>query len=771
MALARRLEGGEDPATALDEVRNDAADRVRQWFEKPSSAEIHEVITLAFAAGLSERVFEMMLGRLITAIADAGYTLDADAAGQAEPVRAPKLLRPARADRGRAEGLISRETVIIDGGTVTVVNFRDAGYRHAVLATLCGSYSATLWDVVRVWLKDVVSNGQGRNAAAAQITVAEGLAVLAHVDMNEVEESYLDPWATGSIGSVGQLVAAYALWYMCFDDDLAPTALHIATKWATTGDAARRWTAAITFSGELGLRYPTQAANRLWHLIVQSKDSTEARFALARLFATMTADGQSAGRVLALLDQRLDDLSRGRRDPRQQGLIMLTALTVLAVRDGRTGLPSITLFLRANPGRLVLAWLPAQLRPALPALAAQRARGADRRGLRVRQRQRRSRTRCPCARECARREPAARGARTTRHRPPEPPGPRQAQASRRRRDHARAAGRPGPPEQHRPRGAGMNQPYPIISQTQLKEAERRGLWKMRGPSRAEAEIPRLNPHEVRVFRVDGHFVVDDGRHKRDDNRVVNATSVSVVNMRRGADVAASFEIDSQDAAKFTVQVNFTCSVIDPITVVRDGQHDASDSLLAYLKGYQPLFELGLKHSLTDINTVRREAGMHVKAYMMMSPPQIPGMAITLANVQVMTPVELAEYEKRRRSAAQERGLEADRMLGEQTRKKYEQEGEWVLKEREQLATHAYKEREQEAEQGLGLRQQESDHLAKLKQQEHDHLAGLARPSVSDRGRHGPGRGRGRRAPPGAPAGSRARRTDRGRVRAATSRAG
>ena len=56
----------------------------------------------------------------------------------------------------------------------------------------------------------------------------------------------------------------------------------------------------------------------------------------------------------------------------------------------------------------------------------------------------------------------------------------------------------------------MNQPYPIISQTQLKEAERRSPWKLRGPSRAEAGIPSLNPHEVRVFRVDGHFVVDDG---------------------------------------------------------------------------------------------------------------------------------------------------------------------------------------------------------------------------------------------------------------------
>jgi hypothetical protein len=269
----------------------------------------------------------------------------------------------------------------------------------------------------------------------------------------------------------------------------------------------------------------------------------------------------------------------------------------------------------------------------------------------------------------------------------------------------------------------MNQPYPIISQIQLKEAERRGLWKMRGPSRAEAEIPRLNPHEVRVFRVGGHFVVDDGRHKRDDNRVVNATSVSVVNMRRGADVAATFEIDSQDAARFAVHVNFTCSVIDPITVVRDGQYDASDSLLTYLRGYQPLFELGLKHPLADINTVRREAGMHVKAYMTMSPPQIPGMAITLASVQVMTPQELADYEQRRRSAAQERGLETDRLLGEQSHKQYAQEGDRVLREREQEADHAYKEREQQAGQVFALRQQDSDHLTRLKQQENDHLIG------------------------------------------------
>lgn len=252
----------------------------------------------------------------------------------------------------------------------------------------------------------------------------------------------------------------------------------------------------------------------------------------------------------------------------------------------------------------------------------------------------------------------------------------------------------------------MTVPYPIVSQSMLAETPRRGPWGLGGQRRLNGELPRLNPHEVLVYRAGGHFIVDDGRRRPDDSQVVNATSVSVVNMRRDADVEATFTIASKDAAQFAVQVNFVCSVVDAVTVVRDGQTNASEALLAYLKGYQPLFELGLDHPLAEINAVRREAGFHVKAYMTLKPPQIAGMSIALANVQVMTPGELAEYEERRRKEERERILAAERLAGEQSLKQRQQEGEQSLIQRQQDGEQLLKHRQQEGEQLLDLRRQD-----------------------------------------------------------------
>jgi hypothetical protein len=123
---------------------------------------------------------------------------------------------------------------------------------------------------------------------------------------------------------------------------------------------------------------------------------------------------------------------------------------------------------------------------------------------------------------------------------------------------------------------------------------------------------------------------------------VRASSVSVVSVRRGTEVEVSFRIDSKDASEFTVKVTFLCSVLDPVVVVRDGQVDAADALLAYLKTYQDLFDLGLKHPISEINDVRTEAAFQVKAYMALRPPGIAGMDIALANVQVETPTVLAD---------------------------------------------------------------------------------------------------------------------------------
>ena len=192
----------------------------------------------------------------------------------------------------------------------------------------------------------------------------------------------------------------------------------------------------------------------------------------------------------------------------------------------------------------------------------------------------------------------------------------------------------------RPREGGMPTTYPIVAQHELEDPVGRGPMGLL-KRRENTEIPKIKPHEVLVWRVGGRYVVDRRELRSRDDIVVRASSVSVVSIRPATEVAVSFLVDSMDAAEFTVKVTFICSVVDPVMVVRDGQVDASDALLAYLRGYQDLFQLGLGHRLSEVNKVRTEMAFQVKAYMAQRPPRIPGMAITSATVQVVTPVPLS----------------------------------------------------------------------------------------------------------------------------------
>jgi hypothetical protein len=182
----------------------------------------------------------------------------------------------------------------------------------------------------------------------------------------------------------------------------------------------------------------------------------------------------------------------------------------------------------------------------------------------------------------------------------------------------------------------MTSSYPIVAQYEFGEPVRHGPLGV-FTRRESSEIPPLKPHEVLVYRVGAKFVVDQRQLRRHDDNVVRASSVSVVSVRRGTEVGVDFQIDSRDGLKFKVMVTFVCSVIDPVVVVRHGQVDASVSLLAYLKGYQELFDVGPRYDVSRINDVRTEATLHVKAYLALRPPGIAGMEISLANVQVETP--------------------------------------------------------------------------------------------------------------------------------------
>jgi hypothetical protein len=124
--------------------------------------------------------------------------------------------------------------------------------------------------------------------------------------------------------------------------------------------------------------------------------------------------------------------------------------------------------------------------------------------------------------------------------------------------------------------------YPIISQRNLPKASRRGPMKLVPPRRDASELPLPNAHEAVVYKAAGSYIVDDGRSRTTDGHVVNATNITVVDMREDAPITAQATIPSAGAAEFTVRVTFLCTVKKPEEVVEAGLHDLTTRLTNHL---------------------------------------------------------------------------------------------------------------------------------------------------------------------------------------------
>ena len=205
----------------------------------------------------------------------------------------------------------------------------------------------------------------------------------------------------------------------------------------------------------------------------------------------------------------------------------------------------------------------------------------------------------------------------------------------------------------------MTASYPIVAQYELDDPVKRGPMRL-SKRRDSSEIPKIKAHEVLVWRVGSRYIVDARQLQSSDDTVVRASSVSVVSVRPSTEVEVPFQIDSQDNAQFTIKVTFICSVLEPVVVVRDGQEDAADALLAYLRGYQDLFAVGLEHPITEVNKVRTKMAFQVKSYMALRPPTIPGIEVTSATVQVKTPDALGEL----RQISDKQRIELQKKKGE-----------------------------------------------------------------------------------------------------------
>jgi hypothetical protein len=191
----------------------------------------------------------------------------------------------------------------------------------------------------------------------------------------------------------------------------------------------------------------------------------------------------------------------------------------------------------------------------------------------------------------------------------------------------------------------MSTTYPIIDRRPLSLAEKARWFSKK--TRKPEELPRPAAHQTLVYRVGGEYLLDNDRLTAVDERIVNATNVCVVDMRRNAPVVVKLEIPSADASYFEILVTFMCSVKDPITVVRGGV-DAYEALWGHLKAHNKIFELGLGYPLSEVNEVRRVVGAQVKAYLTIKPPTVSGMLVSFANVEVGSPKDLIEFKKKHR---------------------------------------------------------------------------------------------------------------------------
>lgn len=185
--------------------------------------------------------------------------------------------------------------------------------------------------------------------------------------------------------------------------------------------------------------------------------------------------------------------------------------------------------------------------------------------------------------------------------------------------------------------------YPITTQKVLPPVPKSGFLGLRSRSRDSSEIPLPTAGEVLVLRSGGRHVLDSGRLKLDDEVVLEATHVSVVDMTENKQIKVELSIPSAEGGEFTVRVEFTCRVHDPVAVVEAGHGDIRDSLAAYLRAHDDVFKAGAKYKLADFLAARTEVRAELQAYNHYLPVQLSGMTAVLGNVEIPAPAEIKEY--------------------------------------------------------------------------------------------------------------------------------
>ncbi|WP_150241568.1 hypothetical protein [Nocardiopsis quinghaiensis] len=332
VAVAERMGAGEDPESAVGHVvRSSSRDRVERWFESgPDRREVADAAALGLLPGVRERDYEILANHLHTCL-NRAFPPEGEAAAEEEKATVPQPdpLPAHRGRRGRDGHGLFRVEYRDDGWMVRrFPGFAENGDRTEVLRQLWERYDVAFWDAVRSWA------GYATGHRTRRVHLAEGLAALAVTAFDEVHDLYLDRWSRGR-GLAGRETCVFALWFMCMEaeHDLAPTVLRTVDRWLTRGTPLQAKAAVQVWSGELGVSYPTEAANRLLDLVLDSDSDHrfEASFAVGALFGSLIDRGVSGRALVGVVGDELAHAYRfsPRRDDREY--LLAAAFSILTV--------------------------------------------------------------------------------------------------------------------------------------------------------------------------------------------------------------------------------------------------------------------------------------------------------------------------------------------------------------------------------------------------------------------------------------------------------
>ena len=343
--FAASLAEAGDPAAAIGLLEDSDAAAISTWFDtEPEAATLLLVTGLAFLHGVPERQFERSLSLLESKVRSTHAPPDE------EDEKEPVLPRPRGIARTRR--LRVREVDLIELASDTDsptgaarernLVFASSGHRQHVLTELWTQYGVSLWDPVRDWINEVVATTDSIDEV---LSIALGLALLAHEAPSAVREDYLDRWASGSPRE--REAACYTLWFACLSDELASEAFSITVRWAASRSESARATAIACLSGELGQRFPGDALRWLWHLMSIPAHHSAARNGMLALFRGTVARDEPDTSILAFLHTQLRRAKRDRSQQRHR--LTLTVLGDLLGARNSTGEPAIATLMLKRP--------------------------------------------------------------------------------------------------------------------------------------------------------------------------------------------------------------------------------------------------------------------------------------------------------------------------------------------------------------------------------------------------------------------------------------